>query len=104
MFTDILFFRSCTCGGNPHVAGSRVIPSCNGGELLGSISDVDDVDEDLKDMSHDNMSYKHDHKWMVCNCEQHSVSFLSCVGMLGPLVCDSLLIFMPIQGCDSMIA
>ena len=75
MFTDILFFRACTCGGNPHVAGNKAISRCNGAELLTSMSDSEDMDEDMKDISKDAMSNKHDHKWKVCSCDEHSVSY-----------------------------
>jgi len=74
MFTDILFFRACTCGGNPHVGGNKAISRCNGAELLTSMSDSEDMDEDMKDISKDAMSNKHDHKWKVCSCDEHSVS------------------------------
>lgn len=82
MFTDILFFRSCTCGGNPHVGGNKALARCNGGDLLRSMSDTEDIDDEVKDFGTDYQSHKHDHKWMVCSCEEHSVSVLEAFKML----------------------
>ena len=70
MFTDLLFFRSCTC-----VPGAGPRPGCEGEHGEGDgMSDSESHHCD-PDPAHAR-GHLHGNKWMVCSCSEHAVSHM----------------------------